>query len=51
MRHLKNVLFGYQYDGELSGLEAIKIAIGCAICLGLVLGFGPALIWVYELTH
>lgn len=51
MRKVINFFFGRQYDGELSGLEALKILAGCAVIIGLILSFGPALMWLYTLTH
>lgn len=51
MRKIINAFFGRQYDGELSGIEALKIAIGCAAILAAILSAGPVLIWLYHLTH
>ena len=48
---IKNFFFGRQYDGEPSDLEALKILAGCFALIGLILSFGPALIWLYNLTH
>lgn len=52
MRKLINAFFGHQYDGELSGIKALKIFVGCAAILAaILLGSRPALIWLYYLTH